>query len=102
MTRAELLKRLQDMQASGQDMTLPVIVRVNRKVEDKRTRSGYRLEQLFASVEYACNSSLSFSGSHGDGIRSYGAKKIRQFKSGDTEPYYETAELTGYALTEFK
>lgn len=99
MTRAELLKRLQDMQASGQDMTLPIVMRVMRKVEDKRTRAGKRTEQLFATVDYACNSALSFGNDHGEAIKAYGLPVERPHGLG---MLYVAGELSGYALTDFK
>jgi hypothetical protein len=77
MTRAKLLARLLQMQAAGENMALPVIVRALRKVPDKRKRNGTRTEEICATVRYACNGTVSIDG------RDYGS-------------------LEGYAVSEFR
>jgi hypothetical protein len=65
MTRQQLLERLQQMQRTGEDMSLPIVVRVDRRVSDNRKRNGYRIESLTALVKYAVNGSLGYSSEFG-------------------------------------
>lgn len=59
MTRLELLRRLTQLQDSGENMSLSVVLRVNRQVPDKRRRPGYRYESIIATLDYAASGALS-------------------------------------------
>ena len=50
MNRRELLLRLQQLNDAGQDMDLPIVVRINTKVPDRRRIDGYRREHQFADL----------------------------------------------------
>lgn len=58
MTRQDLLNRLLKMQEQGEDMTLPVVARISRKIPDRRTGRGYRLDYVIGTVDYAANGTL--------------------------------------------
>jgi hypothetical protein len=61
MTRQQLLERLQQMQRTGEDMSLPIVVRVDRHVSDNRKRNGHRLESMTALIQHAVSGSLGYS-----------------------------------------
>ncbi len=64
MTRNDLLKRLEYMQANGDDMNTEIVIRISTRVADKRTRDGYRFDTSFATTGNAMGGILSIGGNH--------------------------------------
>ncbi len=57
MTRAELLTRLTNMALSGEDMSLPVVVKVRTTIYDARFRHKLRHQDDYYKLMYCCSGS---------------------------------------------